>query len=173
MINCPRCSANLNINKNTLINCSHCGSSFVLERGVTQQSLIHLKQKFTIRNKSYQTIGQQVQTHDDGTRIDWLITDKLGNKKLLMIDDENIALVDAIPLPLDTNLNWNSLLPNTQCQLLDKSWLVTEKKAFNKVQRQTYLSNQNAELLILSFTPQQTLAQQGKWLDIFEIINEN
>lgn len=173
-INCPRCSATLNAKQSMVVNCTHCGSSFVLENNTTN-SPISLKQYLTIDNQTYHVISQNSQNHNDGTRVDWLITDSQDNKKTLMIDDENMALVDAIQVPLKSNakLNWMSLLPNTQCRLLDENWLVTDKKYFNKSQKQTYLGNQAAELLILTFTPQQTLIQKGKWLDIFEVLYEN
>jgi hypothetical protein len=89
------------------------------------------------------------------------------------VEDENIALVQNTQEFIDEKFKWSSLLPNSQVQLFDKQWLVTQKRALNGKNKQSYLSNQSAELLILTFTNNRISCQQGKWLDAFEISHEN
>ncbi len=178
-INCPHCGAEIKNFKSTLmsplINCDYCLSSFMLESDVCKQSLlIQLKKMFTINSQPFIALKLTQHHHDEGVRMDYLVKDKKGHNSLLITEDENIALVQITRVTLDNKkLNWSSLLPNSQVELFGKQWLVTQKRALNGKNKQTYLGNQSAELLILSFEKNGTYCQQGKWLDAFEISHED
>ncbi len=138
-----------------------------------QQNLIALNKQFYINSQPFTAAKLSQQPHDQGLRLDYLVEDNHGEKFCLMVEDENIALTEITHKPINENLNWSSLLPNSQVKLLEKEWLVTQKRALKGEHKQTYLSNQFAELLILSFANKRISCQQGKWLDAFEISHEN
>ncbi len=174
IINCPNCSSAIKNPKQTLITCQYCDSSFMLEaHSLKQDSLIEMNKTFYIQSQSFIAIKQQKQPHDNGVRVDYLVQNKQKELYWLMIEDEDIALVKTTQSKLDEKsgekLNWHTLLPNSQIKLLEKHWLVTQKRALQNKNKQSYLSNQAAELVILSFENNSIYYQQGRWLDAFEI----
>ncbi len=173
-VKCPQCGATIENPEQTLITCGFCSSSFMLEPETKKEhSLIQLNKPFYIKTEAFIALKFTQNPHDEGARLDYLLKDNLGNEFCLMIEDEDIALVQPTLITLKEKLNWSSLLPNSQIELLDKQWLVTQKRALNGKYRQTYLSNQSAELVILSFENNRIYCQQGKWLDAYEIRHEN
>lgn len=112
--------------------------------------------------------------HVNGIRTEWQIKNDENNLFILTEDDEDFALVAEIQITTNKDINWSSLLPNTQLQLLDKEWLVTEKIEFNTLDNNklqySYLTTTNAELLILVFNNNHLSYRQGFWLDAFEIL---
>lgn len=174
MVNCPNCSSAIKNPKQTLITCQYCDSSFMLEaRSLKQDSLIEMNKTFYIQSQAFTAIRQQKQPHDNGVRVDYLVQNEQKELYWLMIEDEDIALVKTAQSKLDEKsgekLNWHTLLPNSQIKLLEKHWLVTQKRALQNKSKQSYLSNQAAELVILSFENNSIYYQQGRWLDAFEI----
>ncbi len=173
-INCPHCGATIETPKQTLVKCHFCSSSFILEMDDNDfQSLIHLHKLFYIKSKAFTALTMIQHPHDEGIRLDYLVKDSHGDEFILMVEDENIALIQSTQEIINENLTWNSLLPNSQVELLNKQWLVTQKRALNGENKQSYLSNQSAELVILTFANNRISCQQGKWLDAFEISHEN
>jgi DNA-directed RNA polymerase subunit RPC12/RpoP len=173
-INCPHCGAKIESNSQTLVKCGFCSSSFMLEADESNKhSLIQLNKPFGIKSKAFIALKMTKQPHDEGVRMDYLVKNSHGDEFILMVEDENIALIQNTQEFIDEKFIWSSLLPNSQVQLFDKQWLVTQKRALNGKNKQSYLSNQSAELLILTFTNNRISCQQGKWLDAFEISHEN
>ena len=173
-VECPQCGATIENPEQTLITCGFCSSSFMLEPETKKEhSLIQLKKPFYIKTEAFIALKFTQNPHDEGVRLDYLLKDNHGNETILLIEDEDIALIQSKQELIDENLNWSSLLPNSQIELLDKHWLVTQKRALNGKHRQTYLSNQTAELVILSFENNHIYCQQGIWLDAFDIQHED
>ncbi len=173
-INCPHCGATIEKPKIILVKCGFCSSSFMLEMDDNNfQSLIQLNKFFYIKSKAFTALTMVQHPHDEGIRLDYLVKDSHGDEFILMVEDENIALIQSTQEVINEKLKWSSLLPNTQVKLLGTHWLVTQKRAYIGKNKQSYLSNQSAELLILSFANNYISCQQGKWVDAFEISHEN
>ena len=173
-INCPHCGATIEKPKIILVKCGFCSSSFILEPDAdNEQSLIQLNKSFYIKSKAFTALKLTQIPHDESVRLHYLVKDSHGDKFILLVEDENIALIQNKKELIDKKLKWSSLLPNSQVKLFDKQWLVTQKRAYKGKNKQIYLGNQSAELLILTFENNRINCQQGKWVDAFEINHEN
>lgn len=178
-IQCPQCGAKKHQDdvQEKLFVCEHCFSLFFIENiAKIKHSLILQKDKITIRDKSYQLLDASQLQHEGGIRTEWLLQDRTNKRFILTEEDENFSLVTKVDCQLDKDINWNALQPNTQLPLLGKTWLLTEKIEFCVPDcpnlHYSYLTGENAELLILIFQYKQISCRLGFWLDAFEI-NEN
>jgi hypothetical protein len=180
VIHCPQCNAEVGIknNSNMIFSCQYCLSSIVLENDSTAlERLIKLKQSVDIRSNSYRAVDFSLYHCEVGTRIEWQMLNKQNEAYILTEDDENFSLVTAINIHLDKALNWNSLLVNTQVNLNNTNWLVTEKRLMkNSLGQQfkySYLTAENAELLVIIFTQNHITYRKGFWFDPFELRHES
>ena len=173
-INCPQCNAQIKPTKSPLLFCPFCSSSFLVEESYAiDDKLIQLNQKFSLRTTIYTPISSTVLKHIDGKRMDWLIEDKDKNQFILMIEDEDSAIIPATKTKIIPKFDWGSMLPNTQIELIEKQWLVTDKRLFNGKIKQVYLGNQNADLLLLTYDNGSCFYQLGQWVDTFEVKRVN
>jgi DNA-directed RNA polymerase subunit RPC12/RpoP len=169
-INCPQCNAKIIQQDSALIHCQFCSSSFLVEDSIeTQKPLIILNQAFLLRGIKYTTLSFSQNKHENGTRTDWLIEDDKSQQFILIVDDEDIALLPKNTTELSQRFIWSRLLANTQLELFTTPWLVTQQKLFDNGLKQTYLGNENAELLLLTFNNSSISYQKGHWLDAFEV----
>ena len=174
MINfCPQCNASIESqNSNALVKCMHCGSSvFIQSRAEMSDDFLLLQQKFNLRDKTYRIINHKTLANI----IEYQIVDSSNQIHYLTKEDEDCHLTQVMKLenlPLDSHYNWHSLLPNTQLELLNKTWLVTEKKQIGN-KKLSYLTSYNAEVLVLEFSNRLIKAQIGFWFDSMEIDNVN
>lgn len=195
-MNCPQCGSKIILNSSlaTLVSCYHCASTLLIEPNVltlshieshiqNKRSLIKQGESFSWKGQQFEPQGYVQLKHDEGYRKEWWVLDKQKNSYWLSEEDENFFLLQ------DRQLNdeippWLALQVNTQFQLAEKTWLVTEKRAqdYHGFQGQilylphqtetlnyTYLTGKDAESLVLIFEGEQLRCRQGFWLDPFEV----
>jgi len=168
MINCPQCNAQIKAKSTTheLLKCGHCGTTTFSQNNQHSTKSLLIKDKFRLKGKIY-----KVQT---SKKIDSLtqysIFDENKDNYILTIEDEDCTLTQIIDIKYNKNLSWHSLLPNTQIKLVEKDWLVTEKRQYQKAQY-SYLTAQNAEVLVLIFQDKSLTSRIGWWIDTMEIKN--
>ncbi|MBL4660861.1 MAG: hypothetical protein JKY19_10940 [Alcanivoracaceae bacterium] len=179
-VNCPQCGAKITPidHLEKIIICKYCASSIFVENiGTSSESLIQLKQQLRLRGKTYTPLTCEQYKYDEGIRAEWLLRDEQNKLFSLTQDDENYSLVANCDCPIDPSLSWHSLMPNSQVSIGDEDWLVTEKRLFaNSTNQQlmySYLTGQNAELMVLIFAGKSIQCRRGFWLDPFEISDEN
>ena len=179
-IQCPQCSAALAIKNNDhrIFSCQYCSSSIVLEHNSTTLArLIKLEEAVNIRSNRYRAVDFNLYHCEAGTRIEWQMLNNQDKAYILTEDDENFSLVTAINIHLDKALNWNSLLVNTQISLNNMNWLVTEKRllkdSLDQQLKYSYLTNENAELLVIIFKQNHITCRKGFWFDPFELRHES
>ncbi|KAG1707652.1 hypothetical protein GQR58_003312 [Nymphon striatum] len=123
--------------------------------------------------------------HDEGYRKEWWLLDEDQQTYWLSQEDEDLFLVkpsssQSIDLPA-----WALLQPNTQIDFGGNNWQVTEKRILDfygyngslpiepseKTQlKYSYLTNSEAESLILIYSGTEIVARQGWWLDPLEVL---
>ncbi|MCF6190849.1 MAG: DUF4178 domain-containing protein [Cocleimonas sp.] len=195
-MNCPQCSSEIILKSSlaALVNCHHCASTLLIESNglalshieshiENKLSLIKQGESFSWKEQQFEPQGFVQLKHDEGYRKEWWVLDNQKNSHWLSEEDENFFLLQ------DRQINegippWLTLQVNTQLQLADKTWLVTERRAqnFHGFQGQisylprhtetlnyTYLTGEDAESLVLVFEGEQIRCRQGFWLDPFEI----
>ncbi len=195
-MNCPQCGSEIILHSHlaTLVSCNHCASTLLIESNALTPSHIesHIQNKLSLikqgeifiwKKQQFEPQGFIQLKHDEGYRKEWWVLDNEKNSYWLSEEDENFFLLQ------DRQFNeeippWLTLQVNTQLQLADKTWLVTEKRAqhFHGFQGQisylpdqtetlnyTYLTGEGAESLVLIFEGEQIRCRQGFWLDPFEI----
>jgi len=197
MMNCPQCGSEIIIHSRLakLVNCKHCASTLLIDptglkkSGIESHiqnklSLIKQGHRFIWKEQQYQPQGYIQLKHDEGYRKEWWVLDNHNNSFWLSEEDENFFLLQDVKMDKNDIPPWLSLQVNTQLQIANKTWLVTEKRVQEyygfqgelpclphqtKTLYYTYLTGDNAESLILIFENNQIHFRQGHWLDPFEI----
>jgi hypothetical protein len=182
-VNCPQCGARLikEQEDQKIIICVHCLSSFIIENIAKLKHSIMLKTKsIQIKSMTYHLLEANQMQYDQGICTEWLIKNTQNELFYFTEDDENFSLTSSSLTKLENNnsLNWNYLQPNTRINLFNEDWLVTEKREFHIADthplKQTYLTGENAQLLVLQFFDTANgipliKYRRGIWLDPFEI----
>ena len=193
-INCPQCGAEIAvIESNSKISvCNHCSSTLFIENSTsftasittnTKANLIQVNKRFSIRSKNYIPLNFIQYQYEQGIRTEWHVIDENKNMFWLTQDDENYSLVAEVnnkefqKWHIVNTLNWDILAPNFQTKINHKDWLVTERRVLysfkNTPLKYSYLTGDDASLLILIFDHQYINCRSGFWLDPFEIKHES
>lgn len=195
-LTCPQCASPLETLslQTKLVMCAHCHSSLLVEKKQVRNvnldsqihdrlSLIYKQQAFVWKTGSFTPQGFIQYKHNHGYRTDWWVLDDHQQSFWLYEDAETFFLLKDIAVSLTEFPAWERLQPNTQLEVLDKHWLVTEKQELayqgiygnlpeteiNQHLRVTYLVAQQAETLVLQYHQEQIQCRQGYWLDPFEL----
>lgn len=171
-ITCDHCGALHEVTaKDQIISCDYCDSSFFIQQN--GGDFIQAEQKFYFLNQHYITIDCQHYRYDYGVKKEWLVVDSLQQRYILTQEDEIYSLVKKCSCNRFLSLNYASLLPNTQIEVDQVQWLVTERCSLttkDNVQLDyVYLTTINAKLLVLIFKDDGIECRKGHWLDPFEI----
>ncbi len=175
-LQCPQCGGRNFPNDlyDELYICQYCFSIFFYENmQKVKHSLILHKPQITLRGKHYKLESANEVKHDNGILTQWTLLDRNNKMFILNEDDENFSLVKEINFPAKYDLNCNALQVNTQITLLENDWLVTDKIKYTTPQicfyQITYLTGENAELLMLIEQNNYLSVHHGFWLDASEI----
>ncbi len=173
-IACDNCGAFHDVvTKDEMISCQYCGSAFFLEREADEVGFIQADQKFYFLNQYYRPISCQHYRYDYGVRKEWLVLDAMQQRYILTQEDEIYSLVKKCDCDMYVSLQWDSLLPNTQIEIENTRWLVTERCSLTNEHKEplnyVYLTAVNAQLLVLIFKYDLLKCRKGQWLDPFEI----
>ena len=189
-LNCPQCGSLIKLNESTtkLISCHHCSSTLLIESsGLVQHSIqsnMKIGVTFSWKEQSYHPQGYFLVKHGNGYRKEWWVLDDLKNSFWLIEEDEDLFLLKDNNESNYSIPPWMTLQVNTQLNLDNKSWLVTQKgtyqyqgfqgtvpvnQADDKPIYYTYLISKNAQTLMFLFRQDQIQVRSGYWLDPFEI----
>lgn len=195
---CPQCGDLLDLHGDKSIKlstCLSCNSSLLIEDNTisltalnvvknTEKSLFKIDNIISIKNKVYLPKGYSLYSYEDGTKVEWELSDDEDNSYFLNQEDENLFLVKKIS-KIRSLPSWESLQPNTHLKIKKNEWLVVEKLQVsfesyygdlqnlpknNQKLKCSYLSNTQGECLVLAWKGKSHKAYQGWWLDPMDLI---